>query len=407
VANTASTKKPPLAEPASMEPPSLEWGQRLRDVLDVGGLWIRDTKAPTYAQLRPFMTDPTTEGFPVYKDLATRMLEAEQPDETVRHVLATCSGYAYSGAETVSTIMARMGLANNHCRMVASSTDAMFISSTAYLVQSECGRVVILCYRGTEPLNFISWLTDGDVDPERIGYQFGNPCSTVHAGFYRNVRATRYQVMSGLERAWHGRSVRTPLMEDLEPDLSRVEALYLAGHSLGGAMAALMAVMLRHETKYAEIASVLRGVYTFGQPMVGDHRFAEACQQDDFLREKVLRYVYDSDVVPHLPPATSGAFRHFGREFRYRIPHHRNTAAGLLRMLGAPAEPVRGRWEEPARPTGQMLSGIGLALGASAFVANKFQLARLLPTVYSFEDHLPHHYIAAVTPYGVKNEFGD
>ena len=35
-------------------------------------------------------------------------------------------------------------------------------------------------------------MTDIDVEPERINYQFGDPHASVHAGFYRNVRATRY-----------------------------------------------------------------------------------------------------------------------------------------------------------------------------------------------------------------------
>jgi hypothetical protein len=96
-----------------------------------------------------------------------------QPDNThpvddIAYALATCSGYAYSCAKAVAMMMARMGLEKNHCLEIKLTDDAMFINSTAYLVQSEDGRIVILCYRGTSPQNLIDWLLDADVDPEKI-----------------------------------------------------------------------------------------------------------------------------------------------------------------------------------------------------------------------------------------------
>jgi hypothetical protein len=398
------------------EVPVLELEKKLREELETGGLWIRDAQGPTYEELRPFGPRETP-GFPVYSDLETRLLEAEQhPDPVIAHVLATCSAYAYSGADTVSMIMARMGLEANNCRMIASSVDAMFIRSTSFVIQSKSGKVAILCYRGTVPTSFINWMTVTDVEPERMAYHFGDPCATVHAGFYRNVRATRYQVMWALKRACDGRSVREPLPDDADgtglPKMDKLEALYITGHSLGGAMAAMMAVMLRHERKYRDdshdITDLLRGVYTFGQPMIGDHSFAKACEKDPFLRENVIRYVYDSDVFPHLPPKSTGPFRHFGRECRYQIPHLRHSVFGLSRYLGYPYNPREGELREQQKPARQVLSGLGgLGLGLLAFVGSRIQPLRSLPAIYSVEDHLPHHYIAALTPYGVTNEFGD
>jgi hypothetical protein len=299
-----------------------------------------------------------------------------------------------------------MGLLGNRCRMISTTADAMRISSSAFLVQSEDGRVVILSYRGTQPDNFINWMTDSDVEPERINYQFGDPCASVHAGFYRNVRATRYEVMGALGRAMQGLSVRRPL-DGADEEIGELEALYITGHSLGGAMAAMTAAMLRHERKYSMLAERLKAVYTFGQPMIGDPSFARACQKDDFLRENVVRYVNENDPVPHLPPGTSGPFRHFGREYAYRVPYLQQLS-GLLRYLpGCAYQPPRGEWHERAAVTSQMPSPVGIALGASMFIARKFQYLRALPAVYSFEDHLPHRYITALTPGGVANEFGD
>jgi hypothetical protein len=398
------------ARPASRGASGFTPERTLESALMNGGLRTHDVKAPTYEYLRPFNEAPRTGGFPVYPNLVEHMATVDaHPDPMIEHVLATCAAYAYSDAETLSTIMARMGMPDNHCRMVQTTAEPMFISSTAFLIQSADGRIAILCYRGTEPTNFIGWLTDWDVEPERIGYQFGDPCASVHGGFYRNVRATRYEVMHSLRRAIEGRSVHAALNGESDRETPPLERLYITGHSLGGAMAALMAVMIQHERKYEEVADRLTdgAVYTFGQPMIGDPGFVRACEKHPFLRNKVLRYVYDSDVVPHLPPRTSGPYQHFGREFHYRIHHLKENVLSWLRYAGCAYNPRQGEWHRKKYPTQQMPSAMGVALGFSAFAARRSQILRSLPVVYSFEDHLPHHYIAALTPYGALNEFGD
>ncbi|GII78786.1 hypothetical protein Sru01_37680 [Sphaerisporangium rufum] len=390
-----------------------EWEGRMRDVLAAGGVWNRDAAAPSYDELRPY-GHRETPGFPVYKDLERRLLApGEHPDPVIAHVMATCAAYSYADPRTLSMIMARLGLADNRCRMIRASVDAMLICSTAFLVQSRSGRVGILCYRGTEPLNFVNWLGVLDVAPERIGYRIGDPCATVHAGLYRNVRATRYEVMNALRLACEHRSVRAAAGATRPagrpgPLEGGLEVLYITGHSQGGAMAALMGVMMRHERKYRDVfASRLRAVYTFGQPMIGDPRFAEACRQDDFLRERVIRYVYDRDVVPHLPSTASGAFRHFGRELRYAVPHLRNTLLGTLTGGRCAPPERRGRWESRRSATPQMPGLLGIPLAGLAYLARGFEVTRSLPSVYSIDDHLPQHYVSALTPPGVQNEFGD
>jgi hypothetical protein len=50
---------------------------------------------------------------------------------------------------------------------------------------------------------------------------------------------------------------------------------------------------------------------------------------------------------------------------------------------------------------------LGLPLSAMAYIARRLQATRSLPAVYSLDDHLPQHYISALTPPGVQNEYGD
>jgi hypothetical protein len=348
---------------------------------------ITQAPAPEYQELRP-LKSVKTNTFPVYHDLVERLLAgSKHPDDIVAHVLATCAGYAYSDAQTVAMIMARMGLENNRCLSVAQSVDAMFICSTAFLVQSECGRVAILCYRGTEPSNFISWLTDADVNPEKVPFSFPGRSQSfdVHAGFYRNVRATRYQLIAALQRALDGQSV----LPDGKGLPNRLEALYVTGHSLGAAMAALLAVMLVTETAYAQIAARLKATYTYGQPMIGSPKFAEASNGHAFLKANTIRYIYGHDVVSALPPTVSGEFAHFGTERRLSLGRHGEKD-----------------WVEAVEPTRQVSHLTELLLAAIAFPAKQLRWSRNLMFRYSLNDHGPQHYIAALTPPEISSEFG-
>jgi Lipase (class 3) len=339
--------------------------------------------APSFAQLRP-LKPPSTPGFPVYAGLAEKLAAVKRhPDDTAAHVLATCAGYAYAEEQTVAMMMARLGLERNRCLRVFMSVDAMFISSTAYLVQSADGSVVVLAYRGTEPANFINWLTDADVNPEpvRIPFPGAGGDFEVHGGFYRNVLATRVEVIEALQRALSGQSI----VPGGGPVHGPLQALYVTGHSLGGAMAALMGVMLVTEPAYAPIADTLRAVYTFGQPMIGEPRLARACAAHSFLGTHVVRYVYRHDVVAELPPTASGDFAHFGTELRY-------SDSG---------------WKRSATATRQMSNLLEIPGAVAAFAAHQLRWLRKLPFQHSIYDHMPRHYISTLKPPQVISEFGD
>ena len=121
--------------------------------------------------------------------------------------------------------------------------------------------------------------------------------------------------------------------------------------------------------------------------MVGSPDFAEACAAHPFLDRNVLRYVYKRDPVPHLPPRDSDFFEHFGREYRYEGSY-----------------PWKDTSDDPSRQIGHVLALIEAPL---AFVARQFRLVRGLPFQISLNDHGPQHYISALTPPEVPNEFGD
>jgi lipase (class 3) len=188
-------------------------------------------------------------------------------------------------------------------------------------------------------------------------------------------------VVEALQRALSGQSVIPGGGAVPRP----MQALYVTGHSLGGAMAALMGVMLVTDPAYAPIGAKLRAVYTFGQPMLGEPRFASECADHPFLGRNVIRYIFQRDVVPELPPTASGDFAHFGPELRY----------------------VDGAWTSDAAPAKQLSNLLELPGAAAAFVAQQLRLFRKLPFQHSIYDHMPRHYLAALKPPHVSSEFGE
>jgi hypothetical protein len=274
-------------------------------------------------------------------------------------------------------MMTRLGLERHGCVRVTQTIDAMFIFSTAYLIQSHCGRVIILCYRGTEPGVLGSWLGDADVGSESSTLPLGDGGEKVrvHAGFHRNVRATWLAVTDELTVAREGRSI---VNHDARLD-HPLHALYVTGHSLGGAMAVLFALAVTGSKVHRPIAETLRAVYTFGQPMVVAGKLPPETEQ---FERKLCRHVLTSDPIPALPPASWGPFRHIGREYRH----------------------VEGRWVPSNVPTAQFATMREMPRSVLAFFATERRRASYR---YTMASHAPHHYIEALRPGDRVTEFGD
>jgi len=185
--------------------------------------------------------------------------------------------------------------------------EAMLVVATAFFIQTgdvtrdnngnpsliPNNRAAILAFRGTEPMRLMNWLTDGDT----MKYPFCG--GMVHSGFFHNVEALWADIADVVDTA-----VKNGLQE-----------LYITGHSLGGAMAVLTAAKIFDKSVPGHCTeqwrSKVRGIYTYGQPMVGDLDFEKASGSfSDFL----YRHVYANDMVPCLPPKSlDPTFVHFGK----------------------------------------------------------------------------------------------
>ena len=97
-------------------------------------------------------------------------------------------------------------------------------------------------------------------------------------------------------------------VDDLWPRLEQAlvnntRTLWFAGHSLGGAMAAICAGRCR----LSYISSNPRALFTFGSPRIGNRRYV------NYVQIEAYRWVNNNDIVTRVPPAWLG-YRHKGQE---------------------------------------------------------------------------------------------
>ena len=95
--------------------------------------------------------------------------------------------------------------------------------------------------------------------------------------------------------------------DDIIPRIDVKKKLVVCGHSLGGAAAVILALMLRVDE------FPVRKVFAFGQPKFTDLEGTDAYNDLD-----VIRIINEGDIIPQLPPdgldARDQQFRHLGRE---------------------------------------------------------------------------------------------
>ncbi|HEX5656160.1 MAG TPA: hypothetical protein VFX59_03155, partial [Polyangiales bacterium] len=120
-----------------------------------------------------------SDGFPVFRRLADILAGVPVEDELSpgtmidreavgRYVCSVLSCWAYADLDDVAVIMTRLGLEKCRCRSIEIANNGALIRSTAYLVQSECGRVALLVYRGTDPFDISTWAVSGDLNPATV-----------------------------------------------------------------------------------------------------------------------------------------------------------------------------------------------------------------------------------------------
>ncbi|KAF8660284.1 hypothetical protein HU200_057853 [Digitaria exilis] len=147
-------------------------------------------------------------------------------------------------------------------------------------------------------------------------------------------------------------TIRDALKEVLEAN--KKARLLVTGHGSGGALAVLFPAILAYH-KEKTVLDRLAGVYTFGQPRVGDAMLAMFVERNlDRPKKRHFRITYGHDSLPRLPIERSAFhFLHFGLglhfdksyelKVRWEIPGEEETSSSLL--VDLVASRVNSAWE--------------------------------------------------------------
>jgi pimeloyl-ACP methyl ester carboxylesterase len=158
-------------------------------------------------------------------------------------------------------------------------------STDTRVVLSNIDGDLIVAFRGTA--DWRNWVTDLDV---KLARESG---CRVHAGFQAALAGVADALDVAVRGAAGGR-------------------IWLTGHSLGGALAMLFAWRFMDCAK----SNPFSGLYTFGQPRVGDAAFRDSWPFQAGLDSCAFRVVDGEDCVTRLP-WLAGGYRHAGHEVFY------------------------------------------------------------------------------------------
>jgi pimeloyl-ACP methyl ester carboxylesterase len=142
-------------------------------------------------------------------------------------------------------------------------------------------RLWVLVFQGTNGAE--DWRVNFDVIREK------HPLGMVHRGFWSAYQSLRRAMLAPLQtwnKPWFG--------------FNRPQ-IWIAGHSLGGALATLATVDLTDDPRFR-----IQGTMTFGQPML--FNAAAAAQFDRRFSSSTIRVINGSDPVSRIPPT----YRHCG-----------------------------------------------------------------------------------------------
>ncbi len=115
--------------------------------------------------------------------------------------------------------------------------------------------------------------------------------------------------------------VMQPLLERIERD---PKPLYLVGHSLGGAMALMYGMHLK------QMGHEVAGIYTSGQPRVGNEPFYN--QVKELVGSRYYRLEHVKDITPRVPPSRDVAAS-FARVIPWDVPPLQAQLEGLVKKL--------------------------------------------------------------------------
>lgn len=192
--------------------------------------------------------------------------------------LADCAKLAYHNEEKIKQAVQEQLNFTNFRFFSGKSTQAFIAGND---------KMIIVAFRGTEG-KIHDILADAKLKPDDGPIGKNGSIGKVHRGFH-----------GGLHEVWDDTSTDMNMLQFIKQILNNKQSIWFCGHSLGAALATLAAAEYVFEESDTDVDAV-KGIYTIGQPRVGDDEFAEAF--DASLGEKCFRFVNNNDAVTRIPP---------------------------------------------------------------------------------------------------------
>ncbi len=191
---------------------------------------------------------------------------------------------------------------------------------------------IILAFRGTQELR--DWRTNiktrfrkfsGKSKLETVDLEAEAVSLLNDDVFQDNARVHR-----GFQHAWDSVSSETIISILQWRRVNPNANVWVAGHSLGGALATIAAAALQDNGIRVE------GLYTFGQPRVGDWMFQR--QFNKVLGDRTFRYVNNNDIVPEVPPPVlpwifPRIYRHVGHRYYFDVQGNLTKNPGIAKRV--------------------------------------------------------------------------
>ncbi|NEP17459.1 MAG: lipase family protein [Leptolyngbya sp. SIO4C1] len=221
-----------------------------------------------------------------YKDKDFAISDPTQYSTKLALALAKASYLIYQDKKYVAEIARRWGIDIKYDFRYFNNRGR---DTQAFILRTD--RFMVLSFRGSQEMqdwftNFNTKLRQFTIRKEGIT-TISSYKGKVHTGFFLGWASIERSVLEQIAR-WKTTCLKQG--QALPP-------LLITGHSLGGALATMAAASL------SENVIDVAGLYTFGQPRVGDWTFSRQLNKN--LDGKIFRFVNNNDIVPHVPPPFS------------------------------------------------------------------------------------------------------
>ncbi|XP_039817929.1 phospholipase A1-Igamma1, chloroplastic-like isoform X3 [Panicum virgatum] len=200
---------------------------------------------------------------------STKLSVDAQKAEDMRHLFASAET-AMEAWAMLATSLGRNSFIKSDFEKIC-FLDNVSTDTQVAIWRDPSRRRLVVAFRGTEQSRWKDLRTDlmlvpAGLNPERLGGDFKQEIQ-VHSGFLGAYDSVRNRIMALIRYA-----VGYQDEEDAE-NISRWH-VYVTGHSLGGALATLLALELS-SSQMAKNGVIFVTMYNFGSPRVGNRRFAE------------------------------------------------------------------------------------------------------------------------------------